>query len=205
MPSADSKTAGFNAGPRYEFRIWAPSLTEVRKRLDRLSQHEPVEQSRETYIVSETTSDTNAKIRAGLMDIKVLLGAESGLEQWSSYLKADFPIDATLIAQKIFPALRVDAPALPGRVFTAEEFIDSIVKRHQRLAAVELVKNRRHYPLGESAAEFVEIEILGRKLQSVAVESVSARAALDVIGKLGIGDQANISYVRQIKSILARR
>jgi hypothetical protein len=204
MPSADPKTAAANGEPRYEFRIWAPSLTEVRARLDRLSQHEPVEQTRETYIVSEATSDTNAKIRAGLMDIKVLLGAESGLEQWNSYLKADFPLDATLIAQKILPVLRVDAPALPGRVFTAEEFIDGIVKRHQRLAAVELVKKRRHYALGETAAEFVEIEIFRRKLQSVAVESASVRAALEVIGKLGIGGQANISYVRQIKSILAR-
>jgi hypothetical protein len=204
MPSTDSKTAAFNGEPRYEFRIWAPSLAEVRARLDRVSRHEPIEQTRETYIVSDTTSDTNAKIRAGLIDIKVLLGAESGLEQWHAYLKAEFPIDATLIGQKILPALCVDAPALSGRVFTAEEFIDAVVKPHQRLAAVELVKNRRHYPMGESAAEFVEIEILGRKLQSVAVESVSAQAVLDAVGKLGIGGQANISYVRQIKSMLAR-
>ena len=81
---------------------------------------------------------------------------------------------------------------MPGRVFTAEEFIDTVVKPYQRLAAVELVKNRRQYPMGESAAEFVEIEIFGRKLQSVAV------------GQLGIGGQANISYVRQIKTMLAR-
>jgi hypothetical protein len=204
MPSTGSKAAALDGEPRYEFRIWAPSLAEVRARMDRLSQPEPAQQTRETYIVSEMTCDTNAKIRAGLMDIKVLLGAESGLEQWNVYLKADFPIDATLIAQKIFPALRVEAPALPGRAFTAEEFIDAVVKPHQRLAAVEVVKNRRRYPMGESVAEFVEIEIFGRKLQSIAVESASARAVLDAVGQLGIGGQANISYVRQIKSMLAR-
>ena len=204
MPSTGSKTGAFDGEPRYEFRIWAPSLAEVRARLDGLSRHGPAEQTRETYIVSETTSDTNAKIRSGLMDIKVLLGAESGVEQWHPYLKTVFPIDASLIAQKIFPALHVEAPALPGRVFTAEEFIDGVVKLHQRLAAVDLVKNRRRYAMGESAAEFVEIEILGRKLESIAVESASMRAVLGTVGKLAIGGQANVSYVRQIKSMLAR-
>ena len=106
------KTASADAEPRYEFRIWAPSLAEVRARLDRLSRSAPIEQTRETYIVSDATSDTNAKMRAGLMDIKTLLGVESGLERWNAYLKAEFPIDATLIVQKIFPALRVDPPAL---------------------------------------------------------------------------------------------
>jgi hypothetical protein len=111
MPSAGPKTASADTQPRYEFRIWAPSLAAVRTRLDSLSRQGPAEQTRETYIVSETTCDTNAKIRAGLLDIKVLLRAEAGLEQWSAYLKAGFPIDATLIAHKIFPALRVNAPA----------------------------------------------------------------------------------------------
>ena len=203
MPSAGQKTASADAQPRYEFRIWARSLGEVRSRLDQLARHEPMAQTRETYIVSEATSDANAKIRAGRMDIKTLLRVESGLERWTAYLKADFPIDAALIAQKIFPALRVDAPALPGGVFTAAEFIDGIVKPHRRLTAVEVVKRRRRYPLGESAAEFVEIEIAGQSVQSVAVESASARAALDAVGILAIGGQANISYVRQIKSMLA--
>jgi len=110
MPSAGSKTAGGDAGPRYEFRIWAASLAEVRERLERLSGPQPPEQSRETYIVSDATDDTNAKIRAGTMDIKVLLRTDQNLEQWNPHLKAHFPIDATLIAEKIFPALRVDPP-----------------------------------------------------------------------------------------------
>jgi hypothetical protein len=204
MPSAGPNTAPADTPPRYEFRIWAPSLAAVRARLDRLSRHEPIERTRETYIVSAATSDANVKIRAGLIDIKTLLRVESGLERWSPYLKAGFPIGAALIARKILPALRVDPPALRGRIFTAGEFIDAIVTPHRRLTAVEVAKRRCRYPLGERAAEFVEIEIAGRSLQSVAVESASARAALDLIGDLAIGGQANISYVRQIKSILAR-
>jgi hypothetical protein len=147
MPSAESKTAGEDVGPRYEFRIWAPSLTEVRERLESLSGPQPAAQSRETYIVSDATDDTNAKIRAGAMDIKVLLRTEQNLEQWNPYLKAQFPIDAKLIAEKILPALRVDPPdgllASRRQLFTAEDFVDTVVKSHPRLAAVDLGKMRR--------------------------------------------------------------
>ena len=208
MPSSGShsgsKAAGEAAGPRYEFRVWAASLVEVRRRLEKLSGPQPAEPSRETYIVSDATDDTNTKIRAGVIDIKVLLGTDLNLEQWSPYLKAAFPIDTALIAEKIFPALRVDPPPLRQRVFTAEVFVDTVVKPHPRLAAVELGKARRRYVLGGCAVEFVEVEIDGSMLLSVAVESTSSRAVLDVVGELAIGGYPNISYVRQIKSILGR-
>ena len=208
MPSSGShsgsKAAGEAAGPRYEFRVWAASLVEVRRRLEKLSGPQPAEPSRETYIVSYATDDTNTKIRAGVIDIKVLLGTDLNLEQWNPYLKAAFPIDTALIAEKIFPALRVDPPPLRQRVFTAEVFVDTVVKPHSRLAAVELGKARRRYVLGGCAVEFVEVEIDGSMLHSVAVESTSSRAVLDVVGELAIGGYPNISYVRQIKSILGR-
>lgn len=208
MPSAGSKTASEDTGPRYEFRIWALSLAEVGERLERLSGPQPAEQSRETYIVSDATSETNTKIRAGAMDIKVLLRIDQNLEQWTPHLKADFPIDAKLIAEKIFPALRVDPTvdllASRRQLFTAEIFVDTVVKPHPRLAAVELGKARRRYALGGCAAEFVEVEIGGRVMHSVAVESASPRAVLDAMGELAIGGYPNVSYVRQIKSILGR-
>jgi hypothetical protein len=208
MPSAGSESAGDDSAPRYEFRIWAPSLTEVRERLESLSGPQPAAQSRETYIVSDATDDTNAKIRAGAMDIKVLLRTEQNLEQWNPYLKAQFPIDAKLIAEKILPALRVDPPdgllASRRQLFTAEDFVDTVVKSHPRLAAVDLGKMRRRYALGALAAEFVEVEIGGRVVHSVAVESANPRAVLDAMGKLAIGGYPNISYVRQIKSMLGR-
>jgi hypothetical protein len=208
MPSAESKTAGEDAAPRYEFRVWAPSLAEVRERLERLSGPQPAAQSRETYVVSDATNDTNAKIRAGAMDIKVLLRTEHNLEQWNPYLKADFPVDGTLIVQKIFPALRVDPRndllAARQQPFTAEAFVDTVVKSHPHLAAVELGKVRRRYALGLCTAEFVEVEIGGPVVHSVAVESANPRAVMDAMDELAIGGYPNVSYVRQIKSMLGR-
>lgn len=206
MPSGGSKRAGEDAEPRYEFRIWSSSLIEMRERLERRSGPQPAVQSRETYIVSDATDDTNAKIRAGTMDIKVLLHTDQTLEQWNPYLKSQFPIDAHLIVEQIFPALRVDPldNLLVSRqqLFTAEAFVDTVVKPHPRLAAVELVKMRRRYALGGCAAEFVKVEIGGRVMHTVSVESADSRAVLRTVRELEIGGYPNINYVRQIKSIL---
>ena len=204
MPSAGVKAAGVDAAPRYEFRVWGVSLAEVRERLEKLSGQQHVEQSRETYIISDATDDTSAKIRAGAMDIKILVRIDQNLEQWNPYLKANFPIDAALIAEKIFPALHVDSPELRPQPFTAEVFVATVVKPHARLAAVELGKVRRRYKFSGCAAEFVGVEIGGSMLQSVAVEATSARAVLDAVGELAIDGYPNVSYARQIKSILRR-
>jgi hypothetical protein len=204
MPCADHNIARENEVPRYEFRIWDRSLSDLNERLEKLWGPQPAERTRETYIVSDTTDAANTKIRAGAIDIKVLLRIDQGLEQWQSYLKADFPIDSMLVAESIFPALRVDPPELGAQLFTAELFVETVVKPHPRLVAVELGKNRRRYVFGGYMAEFVEVEIGGRMLHSVAVESDSPRVALDGIAELAIGGRPNISYVRQIKSILDR-
>jgi len=208
MPSSGSKTAGEAAASRYEFRIWAASLAEVRARMEKHSGPQPAKRTHETYIVSDATDETNTKIRAGMMDIKVLLRTDQNLEQWNPYLKADFPIDWALIAEKIFPGLHVDPTddlsRSPRQVFTAEAFVDTVVRPHPRLALVELKKVRRSYVLGRCAAEFVEVEIAGGVLHSVAVESASPRAVVDTVAELAIGGYPNVSYVRQIKSILGR-
>ena len=204
MPSAGHNIAREDGVPRYEFRIWDRSLPDLNERLERLWGPQSAERTRETYIVSDTTDATNTKIRAGAIEIKVLLRIDQGLEQWQSYLKADFPIDSMLVAESIFPALRVDPPELGAQLFTAELFVETVVKPHPRLVAIELGKNRRRYMLGGCAAEFVEVEIGGRMLHSVAVESDSPRVALDAIAELAIAGLPNISYVRQIKSVLGR-
>ena len=55
-------------------------------------------ESEETYIVSKATDKCNAKIRAALMDIKVLVAEDRGLEQWKPVLKAGFPLESSVIA-----------------------------------------------------------------------------------------------------------
>jgi hypothetical protein len=197
--------------PRYEFRIWGDALDPLRRRLEQFCSAPQPEQSCETYIVSDATDANNAKIRAGAIDIKLLLHVEQRLEQWRPYLKAAFPLDALTIGREIFASLRVDTPPLQNRSYSAEAFINELVRPHPRLAAAEVRKRRWRFLLDDCASEFVEVIIGGgtlnegaAALHSVAIESISLQSALAAIARLEIGAYPNISYVRQIKSLLGR-
>lgn len=73
---------------RYEFRIWGDDLSNVAQQLEVLSVKAYPTETDEIYFVSNATDDCNAKIRFGLLDIKVLLKVERGLEQWSPIINA---------------------------------------------------------------------------------------------------------------------
>src|SRR5271165_3024041 len=97
--------------PRYEFRIWGDSLAPLRTKLAALAQPSS-KSSDETYLISAVTERCNAKIRADLMDIKVLIAEDRGLEQWNPTLKAGFPIAPSVITEQVFPSLQLPPPAL---------------------------------------------------------------------------------------------
>src|SRR5262245_56498334 len=109
--------------PRYEFRIWADDLAPVRAKLDRLGQAEQAE-SQETYLVSDATDDCNPKIRAALMDIKVLMAEERGLQQWKPVLKAEFPLEKPVITGQVFPHLKLAPPELAKAAYSLDEFLE---------------------------------------------------------------------------------
>jgi hypothetical protein len=97
--------------PRFEFRVWGESLAVLRNGLERRAT--PVKTvSRETYLIPRGTDRCNAKIRASLIDIKILLSEDRGLEQWQPVLKAAFPLDRTVVASQVFPRLEIRAPQL---------------------------------------------------------------------------------------------
>jgi exopolyphosphatase / guanosine-5'-triphosphate,3'-diphosphate pyrophosphatase len=101
--------------PRYEFRIWAETLTPIREKLERLaSLKETV--SQETYLVSAVTDKCNAKIRAALIDVKVLVAEDRGLEQWKPVLKAGFPLEISVIATQVRMKARGDYNQIAVRV-----------------------------------------------------------------------------------------
>ena len=75
---------------------------EAEKRLAALTPS-GVQESDEVYLLSGAGG--NVKIRAALMDIKVLREVNAdGLEQWTPVMKAGFPIGAT-DAARVFEAL----------------------------------------------------------------------------------------------------
>ncbi len=187
--------------PRYEFRIWAEKLTPIREQLQALA--EPREMvSRETYLISSITDRCNAKIRAGLMDIKVLVVEDRGLEQWKPVLKEGFPLTRAAISDQVFPSLEIASPSLGKAEYSMEEFLEHVMRPEPKIVIVEVSKTRYQFGIDACSAEYAAVTINGVPRDTVAVESVDPDAVLELVQDLGI-NQTNVSYIREIKRVLA--
>ena len=162
--------------PRYEFRVWEETLASVHDRLGPMAQPKTVE-SEETYLIPKATDKCNAKIRAALMDIKVLVSTDRGLEQWKPILKGEFPLESSVIATQVFPSLNLSAPPLPKSAYELGEFLH-MVAQSAGISIVNVRKTRYQFRIGACAAEYAQITIDGVPRDTVAVESVDPDAVL---------------------------
>jgi len=188
--------------PRYEFRIWGQTLADLRDRLQQLGAPSRSEPGTETYLISATTDKCNAKIRNSLMDIKVLVGTDRGLEQWKPVLKAGFPVPRPAIAGEIFPGLELTAPHLSRAQYSQEEFLEEVIRAQPRIAIVTVSKSRLQFTVDGCQAEFASTTIDSLARDTVAVEAEDPDAVLRLVNRLGIGGAPNTSYIRQIKQLL---
>jgi len=187
---------------RYEFRVWGESLAELREKIGRRAT--PVKAtSRETYLISRTTDRCNAKIRAELIDIKMLRAEYRGLEQWKPVLKAPFPLDQAIIAGQIFPNLDIAPPQLSKARYEIEEFLSEVIGSQPEIAIAKLSKTRHEFNLITCQAEYTVVVFdNGVASETVAVESVDADELLRLIHEIGLDGAENVSYVRYIKRTL---
>ena len=78
---------------RWEWRAFGAGFGDAEARLA-AQPADRVEDSAEEYLVS-LESDASIKVRAGLVDVKRLVGVDAGrVEQWVPILKAPFPLTA---------------------------------------------------------------------------------------------------------------
>ena len=187
--------------PRFEFRTWAESLDGVRDRIEALSACLATRESSETYIVSSTTTRVNPKVRTGRLDVKVLLAVREGFEQWEPRLKASFPIATELLREELFPLLALPAPVLDREHYSFKSFM-GIIERSDDMSAVEVIKRRRAFTIAECIAEFAQVEIAGRKLQTAAIESVDTGALKEARRLTGLEAYDNINYPTVIKQTI---
>ncbi|HEX8800191.1 MAG TPA: hypothetical protein VF772_16355 [Terriglobales bacterium] len=186
--------------PRYEFRIWSESLTSLQQKLEAKAEARET-RSQETYLISAVTEKCNAKIRAELMDIKVLTAEDRGLEQWRPILKAGFPLSNSAIAEQILPSLQLTPPALTMDAYTMEEFFQEVVRKEPKIAVADVTKTRYQFNIGACAAEYSNITINKMPRDTVAVESTDPDAVLQLVRELGI-NEPNVSYIREIRRII---
>jgi hypothetical protein len=192
-----------NSQPRFEYRIWGNHLGPVRDRMAAIAAPSAPLESAETYILSRETDTANVKIRAGLLDIKLMVEQEGRLERWRPLLKATFPIDSRTIVEDVFPALAAAPPQIERPSYSHGEFIRDLARPHRDLAVVDVTKKRYEFNLDTCTAEFVELGIAGGATsETIEFESEDPAAVLRAIAKFGLTAHHNISYVRHLKLMI---
>jgi len=177
--------------PRWEWRSFGPRFGEAEKRLGALTPG-GVQESDEVYLLSDAGG--NVKIRAALMDIKVLREVNAdGLEQWTPVMKAGFPIGAT-DAARVFEALQLPLPSLSPKGYTLEGFIEEFAAPGGAIRAVKVHKRRTRYTVGGCMAELSDVVANGKPTRTIAVESEDAARVIRAVRELGLGGYRNTSY-----------
>jgi hypothetical protein len=188
--------------PRFEFRAFAQHFGIVEEKIGKLAQFERFRESSEVYILSAANNENNTKIRFNLMDIKVFVKEEKGLEQWAPGMKAAFPIPAEVLKDEVFSAFGVAVSFLDRVEYTQAQFLEEIITPHPELSTARVSKRRFGYTFGGCSIEIAELLINGAAIKTVGIESVDVMAVLKTKKVLGLEVYENVNYLLAIKRIL---
>jgi exopolyphosphatase / guanosine-5'-triphosphate,3'-diphosphate pyrophosphatase len=176
--------------PRWEWRTFGTHFGAAEERFGAL-ESTGVQESDETYLLGGTTG--NAKIRDGLMDIKLLRETQSDLERWEPVMKTAFPI-AVDDARQVFATLEMPAPALDRDRYTADEFVEDVAERDGPLRRVDVHKRRVRYTVNGCTSEVTDLVANGQPIRTIAIESTDQAAVLEAIREMGLGGYLNMNY-----------
>lgn len=185
--------------PRWEWRSFGQRFGAAPSRLGALTPVE-VQEGDEVYLL--TGAGDNVKVRAGLMDIKILRETDAdGLEQWMPAMKAAFPLsafDAGLVAQ----ALRLPVPAGWQGSDTLDDLLAALAAAGGGIRRVNVHKRRVRYRVGGCTAELSDVVANGKPTRTIAVESEDAQAVVRAVGELGLEGYTNTSYPRGLAALI---
>jgi len=191
--------------PRFEFRTFGQDFGEAAHLMARLSMPVPKKvwerTSDEIYIMSRTNDANNTKLRDGKMDIKTFVTEQDGLEQWNPLMKGEFPIAAKTLADDVFPAFRVTAPAFDQETYTVDEFL-AMIEAHSDLQAVKVHKHRFGYMVNETICEVADVLINGAKVVTINSESTELAHIKQTLEDVGLVGIENINYLQAIKRVI---
>ncbi|HHJ53341.1 MAG TPA: hypothetical protein ENJ89_09125 [Caldithrix abyssi] len=188
--------------PRFEFRAFAQDFGIVEDNMRRLSPVEKIRESKEIYIMSAGNNENNTKIRDNLMDIKVFVQEQKGLEQWNPRMKGEFPMSADTIRNEVFPAFGVEIPEFKRETYTLKQYLEEIIAPHPDLAAVHVFKRRFAFTVNGCIAEIGDVYINGAKVRTANLESVDVEAILEGMRMVGLDKYENVNYLLAIKRVI---
>ena len=185
--------------PRWEWRTFGSDFGAADAAFAAL-EPELIQESDETYLLSPRT-DAAVKIRAGLMDVKVLEHvSQAGLEQWRPAMKETFPLPREK-ADRVCAALGVSTPPAAGwSPFPLADLLAMLSAPERGVRAVGVHKRRQHYTVNECMSEVTEVVAEGKKARTLAIEAADAERVIATVHDLGLSGRLNTSFPRWLKA-----
>jgi exopolyphosphatase/guanosine-5'-triphosphate,3'-diphosphate pyrophosphatase len=186
--------------PRWEWRTFGTRFPHAEAVFARL-ETKGVQETDEVYLLTEKGS--NVKVRAGLLDIKVLQKVnEAGLEQWMPVMKEGFPASAATV-REVFKAMQVTPPELTRDEYTFDQFLAELVEPSKAVRAVNVHKRRVRYVVGGCTSELSDVTVDGVETRTIAVETEDPAAVLAAVESLGLAGYVNTNYSRGLAATLS--
>lgn len=186
--------------PRWEWRTFGPAFGGADAVFAGLPPATPHE-SDEIYLVD--SSGDNAKVRDGLMDIKVLQATNpDGLEQWFPELKVPFPLEPA-DATRVLASMHEPEARPPAGGWTLEAFLAHLRLPPSDVQIVNVHKSRYRYTIDGCMVERSAVTANGKPTLTVAVEAEDPEAVIRVVRQLGLGDYLNTNYPDALANLLA--
>ena len=186
--------------PRWEWRTFGMRFVEAEAKFAGL-ETKGVQETDEIYLL--TAKGSNVKIRAGLIDIKVLHKVnEAGLEQWMPVMKEGFPAGAATL-RDVFKAMQVTSPALTRDDYTLDQFLVELIEPTEAVRAARVHKRRVRYVVGGCTSELSDVAVEGVSTRTIAVESEDAAAVAAAVESLGLSGYVNTNYSRGLTATLS--
>jgi hypothetical protein len=194
--------AGNGPAPRYEFRVFGGDLEEARARLAEMAEPGSETQREDTYLVVRGRLDCGLKLRGseGTLDLKCLIGTESGCELWKPAGKANLPLTGSEITRRFLQ------PAGLPEILTAFESFDEpalleALADLEDMRIVRMGKRRRQVSLDQAAGEIGEFIFPdAHREQGLAVEATDVRRLRALVEALGLADRENVSLPRRLET-----
>jgi exopolyphosphatase/guanosine-5'-triphosphate,3'-diphosphate pyrophosphatase len=151
--------------PRWEFRSFGPSFPVSEERIAALGSSGETVDSDETYLLSD--GPANVKIRDELIDVKVPVHVQDGLEQWTPMMKTGFPVSAADVVE-MYRAWQRPEPTLAREAYSWESFLDEVVGVDPGIAVLDVHKRRARFTLGGCVGELTDLEVGERSTKTIA-------------------------------------
>jgi hypothetical protein len=186
--------------PRWEWRIFAPSLAPLEAKIG-LSIQIPSKPTDEIYLLTSSTPHS-AKIRDGSLEVKRLeeISAE-GLELWAPAFEGAFPLSAQALGAAL-AAMDLPYPRVERDSFSMDEFMNEVAGRGSPFEPVRVTKSRRQFQFWDCISEFARVSVDAAAAESFCIEDEKPSKVMAALAALGLDARSNINFPEGLKRML---